>query len=170
MKTSMKTVFASEKIDFVEVSELLVGDYLTMVNDYENVNRFIGGDRNFVSEPYTEEQERVWVRKKLAENAAVFSMIERKSGRFIGNIEFMDLTDTQGELGIAITAQMQDKGFGTEAVAAMTDHGFSRLGLERIFLRTRPFNLRAVHVYTKCGFAEYDRDEDHIYMEILRRT
>ena len=96
MKTSMKTVFVSKNIDFVEVSELLVGDYLTMVNDYENVNRFIGGDRNFVSEPYTEEQERVWVRKKLAENAAVFSMIERKSGRFIGNIEFMDLTDTQG--------------------------------------------------------------------------
>ena len=30
----MKTVFASENIDFVEVSELLVGDYLTMVNDY----------------------------------------------------------------------------------------------------------------------------------------
>ena len=116
------------------------------------------------------EQERVWVRRKLAETAAVFSMIERKSGRFIGNIEFMDLTDTQGELGIAITAQMQDKGFGTEAVAAMTDHGFSRLGLKRIWLRTRPFNLRAVHVYKKCGFAEYDRDEDHIYMEILRRT
>ncbi len=166
----MKTVFASENIDFVKVSELLVGDYLTMVNDYENVNRFIGGDRSSVSEPYTEEQERGWVRRKLEEDAAVFSMIERKSGRFIGNIEFMDLTDTQGELGIAITAEMQDKGYGTEAVAAMTDHGFSQLELERIFLRTRPFNLRALYVYTKCGFAEYDRDEDHIYMEILRRT
>ena len=30
------------------------------------------------------------MRKKLEENALVFSMLEKKSGRFIGNIEFMD--------------------------------------------------------------------------------
>ena len=39
----MKQVFESEHISFVEVSEQLSEDYLTMVNDYENVNRFIGG-------------------------------------------------------------------------------------------------------------------------------
>ena len=39
----MKQVFESSRISFVEVSEQLVNDYLTMVNDYENINRFIGG-------------------------------------------------------------------------------------------------------------------------------
>ena len=39
----MKRIFESYNICFVEVSELLVNDYLDMVNDYENVNRFIGG-------------------------------------------------------------------------------------------------------------------------------
>ena len=63
----MKQVFESEHISFVEVSEQLSEDYLTMVNDYENVNRFIGGKH----EAYSLEQEIQWVRGKLEEKAPV---------------------------------------------------------------------------------------------------
>ena len=160
----MKQVFESSRISFVEVSERLVEDYLAMVNDYENVNRFIGGKHK----TYTEEQEREWVRKKLEEKALVFSMLEKKSGEFIGNIELMDPTDSEGELGIAITAKKQDLGFGTEAVTALTDYGMNQLGLKRVFLRTDPRNARAIRVYQKCGFKEYDRRDDHVYMELSR--
>ena len=160
----MKQIFDSDNISFVEVSERLVNDYLTMVNDYENVNRFIGGKHK----TYTVEQEKQWVQNKLDEKAAVYSMLEKKSQRFIGNIEFMELTDAQGELGIAITAEMQDRGYGTEAVRAMTAYGFHQLGLKRIILRTKPNNHRAIYVYKKCGFREYDRDPEHIYMELLQ--
>lgn len=160
----MKQIFESDNISFVEVSESLIEDYLIMVNDYENVNRFIGSMKS----AYTAEQEIKWVRGKLDEGAAVFSMLEKKSGKYIGNIEFMDLTDSQGELGIAITAQMQDRGYGTEAVLAMTKYGMEQLGLQKIVLRTKPFNARAKHVYEKCGFTEYDRDPEHFYMELLR--
>ena len=160
----MKRVFSSEHIDFVEVSEQLIGDYLAMVNDYENVQRFIG-DR---TEPYTEEQEVRWVSGKLEEKAPVFSMLERESGAFIGNIELMDVKDGVGELGIAVTAAMQDRGFGTEAVRAITEYGLERLGLHRVFLRTSPENARAIHVYTKCGFRTYDRTEKHVCMEVIR--
>lgn len=160
----MKQVFESSRISFVEVSEQLVEDYLTMVNDYENVNRFIGGEQK----TFTAEQEIKWVHEKLDEKALVFSMIEKKSGKFIGNIELMDPTDSEGELGIAITAKMQNLGFGTEAVIALTEYGMNQLGLKRVFLRTNPQNGRAIHVYQKCGFKEYDRTNDHIYMELSR--
>ena len=160
----MKHIFESGRISFVKVSERLVNDYLIMVNDYENVNRFISGMKT----TYTMDQEVQWVQGKLEENAPVFSMLEKKSGRFIGNIEFMDLTDLQGELGIAITADMQNQGFGTEAVFAMTEYGFNQSGLKRIFLRTNPDNSRARHVYEKCGLREYKRDFEHVYMEKLR--
>ncbi len=160
----MKQVFESDRIRFVEVSEQLVSDYLTMVNDYENVNRFIGGKHK----TYTAEQEHEWVRKKLAEKAQVFSMLEKKSGAFIGNIELMDVNDSVGELGIAITAARQNAGFGTEAVSAVTEYGARHLGLKRVFLRTSPQNSRAIHVYEKCGFREYDRADDHVYMEWTR--
>ena len=160
----MKQIFESDNISFVEVSECLVNDYLAMVNDYENVNRFIGGKRK----SYTAEQERSWVREKLEEKALVFSMIEKKSGRFIGNVELMGPNDSEGELGIAITAEMQDRGYGTEGVLAMIDYCLDQLRLSRVFLRVNPDNARAIHVYEKCGFREYDRSEAHVYMEVFR--
>ncbi len=161
----MRQVFESDRIIFTEVSELLVRDYLAMVNDEEHVNRYIGGYIGGSREPYTEAQEIEWVRKTLADKALVYSMIEKESGGFIGNIELMEPADGAAELGIAITGKQQDRGFGTEAVRALTAYGMQQLGLRRIFLRTNPSNARAIRVYQKCGFREYRRTEEHVYME-----
>ena len=162
----MTPIFSSNRIDFVHVSEDLVSDYLAMINDRKNVGRFIGLSRR--AEPLTAEQDRRWVQKKLAEGAPVFSMLEKATGAFIGNIEFMDITDGVGELGIAITAQMQEKGYGTEAIPAMVRYGMDELGLSRVYLKAFPFNARAIHVYEKCGFREYDRNDEDVFMEIVK--
>ena len=160
----MKQIFESKNIRFVEVSEELVPNYLAMVNDYEHVGKLIGGSRK----AYTAEQEIKWVRGKLEKKAVVFSMLEKKTGEFIGNIELMDVTDSSGELGIAITAAKQDLGFGTEAICAMIRYGMDELGLDRISLKAWPYNVRAIHVYEKCGFTEYNRTSDDVFMEITR--
>ena len=160
----MKQLFESDRIRYVEVTEELVPDYLRMVNDLEHVGRFIGRR----TEPVSEEKERKWVREKLAEKAVLFSMIEKSSGAFIGNIELMDLTDSEAELGIAITAAKQDLGYGTEAIRAVTDYAFDKLGLKRVFLKVYPDNARAIRVYEKCGYREYDRTEEDVFMEIRR--
>ena len=162
----MDTVFTSQRIRFVSVSESLIADYLAMINDQEHVARFIGLSRR--SEPITAEQERRWVQKKLAENAPVFSMLEKQTGAFIGNMEFIGITDGVAELGIAITADMQDKGFGTEAILAMIRYGMDTLGLRRIFLKVYPDNARAIHVYEKCGFRAYERTAEDVFMEIVK--
>ena len=159
----MTPIFTSERINFVPVSEDLVPDYLAMINDRERVGRFIGR-----TEPITAEQDRRWVQKKLAEKAPVFSMVDRATGAFIGNIEFMDITDGAGELGVAITAARQEQGYGSEAIPAFVRYGMDELGLSRVYLKAFPFNARAIHVYEKCGFREYDRTEDDVFMEILR--
>ena len=160
----MKQIFESENISFVRVTESLVKDYLTMVNDIDHVARFIG--RRL--EPISEEKEIKWVREKQAEQAVLFSMLEKKTGAFIGNIELMDVADGAGELGIAITASMQEKGYGTEAIPAMVRYGMETLGLRRIFLKVYPDNARAIRVYEKCGFREYDRTADDVFMEITQ--
>ena len=159
----MREIFSSERIRFTEVSELLIPDYLRMVNDYENVNIYLGSGQ----ESYTEEDEVRWVREKLETNAPVFSMMEKETGDFIGNIELMDVADGQGELGIALTAEKQNRGYGTEAIRALTAYAAQRMGLRRIVLRADPRNLRALHVYAKCGFREYDRTEKDVYMELV---
>ena len=160
----MKQIFESENICFVEVSALLVKDYLLMVNDIERVEKYIGGWH----EPFTEEKEIRWVQKKLEEKAPVFSMLEKKSSKFIGNVELMNVADGVGELGIAVTGDMQDRGYGTEAVLAVTEYGMKQLKLCRVFLRTNPDNRRAIRVYEKCGFREYDRTAEHVFMEYAR--
>ena len=162
----MPPVFESENIFFVRVSDSLVPDYLAMVNDVEHVARLIGLSRR--SEPITAEQERRWVQKKLAEDATVFSMLEKTTGTFIGNIELLHIENGSAELGIAITAAMQEKGYGTEAIPAMVQYGMETLGLLRIFLKVYPDNARAIHVYEKCGFREYDRTADDVFMEIIK--
>lgn len=160
----MKQFFESKSIRFVEVSEALIKDYLTMVNDYEHVGRLIGGSRK----TYTEEQEIKWVREKLEEKALVFSMIEKETDAFVGNIELMDVQDSSAELGIAITAEKQEHGYGTEAIRALVNYGMDALGLDRITLKVIPTNSRAIHVYENCGFREYNRTEERVSMEIKR--
>ena len=160
----MEQLFESENIRYVRVSESLVKDYLEMVNDIEHVARLIGRR----SEPVSEEKEIRWVRRKLEEGAALFSMLEKRSGEFIGNIELMDVTGTEGELGVAITAAKQDRGFGTEAVRAVVAYALEHLGLRRIFLKVYPDNARAIRCYEKCGFREYARTDEDVLMEFTR--
>lgn len=158
----MNTIFETENIKFIELTESLVEDYLAMINDV-NVARLLGRTKTV-----TEEGERNWIRMNLEEKAPVFSMIEKSSGKFIGNIELMDVHDAEGELGITITASMQDKGYGTESVPAIVNYGMKELHLKRIFLRVFPDNYRAIHVYEKCGFREYGRTEEDVLMVIMR--
>ena len=159
----MKTVFESDNIRFVEISESLLKDYLTMMNDTENVGKYIGR-----TDAVSEEKELRWVRGKLEKKACIFSMIEKKSGEFIGNIELMKITNSSGELGIIITGGKQNLGYGTEAVLTFTKYAMKALGLDRVFLRVYPDNERAIHVYKKCGFYEYDRTGDDVFMETTR--
>ena len=160
----MEQVFESDRIIFVNVTEELLNDYLEMINDIENVARFIGRR----TKPYTVEEEKDFIQSKVEEEASMYSMIERNSGDFIGNIEFMEIRDGIAELGIAITASKQNLGYGVEAIHRMLEYGFHTLGLDRVFLKVYPDNKRAIHVYEKCGFLKYNCTEEDVFMEILK--
>ena len=97
MKT-FELVFESENIQYVKLSESLINEYLTMVNDPEVANKISHNMRTFT---YDEEQN--WVKTKLEENAICYSMIEKSTGEYIGNIEIMEINNGVGEIGITIT-------------------------------------------------------------------
>ena len=160
----MDTVFESERIIYTRPSFDLVSDYLEMVNDIENVARFIGERREIL----TEAEEYDYIKDKMDKNAAMFSMMEKGTYKFIGNIEFFNRKDDEAEWGIAVTSSMQNKGYGTEALRRSVEYGFNELGLKRIYLGVYVNNPRAIHVYESCGFKEYDRDEVDIYMELIK--
>ena len=160
----MSPVFESERIVYVRPSFDLVPEYLEMVNDIERVARFIGERR----EPYTEEEERDYIKDKMDKDATMFSMLEKDTGKFIGNIEFFNRKDDEAEWGIVMTASMQNKGYGKEALRRSIEYGFDELGLSRICLTVYADNPRAIHVYEQCGFIEYDRNDVDVFMEIVK--
>lgn len=160
----MNMIFESENINYIRPSMDLVPDYLEMVNDIDNVAKFIGDRR----EPYTEEEERDYVKDKMDNDATMFSMIEKKTGKFIGNIEFFNRTEDEAEWGVVITTGMQNKGYGKESLLRSVEYGFKELGLTRIYLEVFVDNPRAIHVYEQCGFKEYDRNDVDVFMEVKR--
>jgi diamine N-acetyltransferase len=141
-----------------------VPEYLEMVNDIENVARFIGDRR----EPLSEKDEIDYIKDKMDNDATMFSMLEKDTREFIGNIEFFNRTFDAAEWGIVITTKMQNKGYGKEALMRSVEYGFNELGLNRIFLSVYADNPRAVHVYEKCGFKEFKRDDVDIFMEMVK--
>lgn len=157
----MQKLFESKNINFIRIDKSLLNDYLKMVNDYDHVGKFIGR-----TEPIEDDKELIWIQKKLDDNDKIYSMIEKKTGDFIGNIEFMNIHDGEAELGIAITLNKQNQGFGPEAIARVLEYGKNELKLKRVFLKAFLFNARAIHVYKKCGFVEYKKDKENIYMEV----
>ena len=160
----MDAVFESENIIYVRPSFDLVPEYLEMVNDIENVARFIGDRR----EPLSEKDEIDYIKDKMDNDATMFSMLEKDTREFIGNIEFFNRTFDAAEWGIVITTKMQNKGYGKEALMRSVEYGFNELGLNRIFLSVYADNPRAVHVYEKSGFKEFKRDDVDIFMEMVK--
>ena len=156
-----EVMFESEKIYYIKVNEKLVDDYLIMINDPE-VQKFISKKYKL----YTKEGELEWIKEKLENNDIIFSMIDKETKKFIGNIEIMDIKDGNGELGISITSSMQDKHYGQEALKTIIDYVFNTLKLEDLGLNVYDFNERAIHCYEKVGFvkAGVGKEPEDIHM------
>ncbi|MBR2524183.1 MAG: GNAT family N-acetyltransferase [Clostridiales bacterium] len=67
----------------------------------------------------------------------------KETNRFIGNIEFFNCSADEAEWGIVMTAKIQNKGYGKEALKRSVEYGFNDLGLNRIYLIVYADNPRA---------------------------
>ena len=158
----MKSVFESEKINYIHVSLDLIDDYLIMVNDRE-IQKCISTKIRV----YSREDEVNWVKAKLEEGAQVFSMISKEDGSYIGNVELMDIENGSAEVGLCITMAMQNKHYGTEALKRILntsgcafsisskriiEYGFKELDLNTLTAVIFSNNVRSLHNVEKLGF------------------
>jgi diamine N-acetyltransferase len=80
---------------------------------------------------------------------------EGKTWQLVGNTGLFNLewTNRCAEFGIFIGDKSYwDKGYGTEALELILQHGFNTLNLNRIYLRVYATNARARRSYEKAGF------------------
>lgn len=135
--------------------------------------------------PLSMVEEESWFEEMLASPSEERSLcIEAKKDdgwHLIGNSGFfgIDWRNRAAELGLFIgDREYWDKGYGTEVVKLLLQHGFATLNLHRIFLRVFEDNPRAIRSYEKAGFihegrqrqAEYHSGQFHdvLFMSVLR--
>lgn len=108
-------------------------------------------------EPLTRETHERWLTEKIATGLAEQFIILDEAGRGIGCVYLRDINreTREAELGIFIgEASALGKGYGQEAVEAITEYGFTELMLKLIYLRVLKTNERAIRVYRRAGFSE----------------
>lgn len=129
--------------------------FVTWLNDPE----VIQGVMHY--QPFSLQDEVEWfeeIRKKTKEEKPLMIEVQTPEGWTpIGDLGLfgIDWRIRSAELGIVIGAkEYWDKGFGTEAVNLILEHGFKTLNLNRISLRVFENNHRAIRAYEKVGFIQ----------------
>ena len=128
---------------------------------------------------FSEEAERGWIEENSGEYQ--FAIIERESGKIIGNCGIQAVTHTfqRAELGLFIgEEENRNKGYGKEVLSLLLEYCFDTLNLHNVMLKVFSFNEQAIHTYNRVGFKEIGRRReayyakgrfwDEVYMDILK--
>jgi RimJ/RimL family protein N-acetyltransferase len=90
-----------------------------------------------------------------------FSVDERSSGELVGDVGVHALDDEPGviKIGYTIAPAFQRRGYATEAVSALVDYSFSRLGAEVVRAYADADNTPSIRVAEKVGMRLIERIE-----------
>jgi len=108
----------------------------------------------------------------VADESRYDFLIIAPQGKIIGEsvINEYDPASNSANYRIAISgSEHRDKGLGTWAVRCACAFSFEQLHLSRLTLEVLDCNPRARHVYEKCGFAPFSREEDGLLMEMTHQ-
>lgn len=83
-----------------------------------------------------------------------FSIIKKDSNEIIGSCGYNDLDFENGkaEIGYDIAKSFWGRGYATEAISSLLEHGFSSLKLNRIEARVDPRNVNSMKLLQKLNF------------------
>ncbi len=125
------------------------------------------------------EGERKYLEKFITEEYHL-AIIKKENDELIGNIGLENINYKNGTASLGIFIGEKDntsKGYGSEAIRLLVQYAFDSLRLHNIMLMVYDFNIRAIKAYTKCGFKEFGRQHealfingkyhDIVYMEII---
>ena len=68
-----------------------------------------------------------------------------------------------GKLGYAVAADVQNRGYATDACRALAGFGFRELGLHRVSAAIDPDNEPSIRVAKRLGFTYEGRIRDHVF-------
>lgn len=118
---------------------------------------------NFIyQEPFTREGHLSWIRNQVEKGHVVQFIICLTDGREIGSVYFRDIDRDAGTAEYGIFIGEEDalgRGYGTAAAKAALGYAFTKLHLQKVFLRFLTDNIAARKSYEHAGFVMTDRKE-----------
>ncbi|HSJ52016.1 MAG TPA: GNAT family N-acetyltransferase [Actinomycetota bacterium] len=111
-----------------------------------------------------------WIRAEIEQMAArapgepgwvQFSVEERAGGRLVGDVGLCPADGEPGviKVGYTMAPHVQGRGYATEAVRALTDYAFDRLGAGVVRAYASADNVASVRVAEKVGLRLVERIE-----------
>jgi RimJ/RimL family protein N-acetyltransferase/nicotinamidase-related amidase len=94
-----------------------------------------------------------------------WAVVLRETGECIGQVAyfFVDARNRLAEIEYCIGIAFQSKGYATEAIKAIVDYGFERIGLNKVQACVKPSNTASARVVKKCGFRQDGILRKHLY-------
>ncbi|MGQ8874900.1 GNAT family N-acetyltransferase [Paenibacillus sp. TSA_86.1] len=109
--------------------------------------------------PFSDEQQALEMIQLLAnltedKQAIRFSIIEKQSGAILGSCGYnsLDFEQARAEIGYDLAKAYWGKGYATEAVTALLDHGYTSLGIHRLEAKVNPHNVNSIKLLEKLVF------------------
>jgi [ribosomal protein S5]-alanine N-acetyltransferase len=100
----------------------------------------------------TVEQTKAFVTENLGEPATAFAVVLKAERRLIGHMPFHPwFAPRTFEIGWVLNKRYHERGFATEAAAALLDYGFEALTLHRVIATCQPENVASYRVMEKIG-------------------
>jgi len=102
------------------------------------------------------------------QNDLVLAILWKRNKKHIGNIGLhrIDWINRKAEFGLVVGEKNYwGKGAGLEATRLITEHGFSKLNLHKIFLGVRADHQAAVKTYEKAGYRIEAKLKDELYRD-----
>ncbi|MDY6892221.1 MAG: GNAT family N-acetyltransferase [Chloroflexota bacterium] len=102
--------------------------------------------------------------------------IDNLEGKHIGNCMYYDMNESRKQVKIGIMIGDREywgKGYGTEVITLLVDYLFENTEMDRIYLDTLDWNLRAQKCFQKCGFVlsgNISRSGKHFFVMELYRS
>lgn len=140
-------------------------DALLRHADNRNIARNL---RDLFPYPYTSEAAQGWLSDPLHEAALPTAFAIDVGGEAVGGIGLVPGRDVErfsAEVGYWLGEAVWGRGHATAALRAVTEYGFSSLGLHRIFALPFSHNAASIRVLEKAGYVFEARLSDSAFKD-----
>lgn len=139
--------FGSVNLWKLEKADL--GEHYRWANN-DNMRRLVGGPPR----PRSSHDIEAWFQSTLADSTRELYSVKTATARLLGWVQIfsIDLINGSAEVGVVIEEDEWGKGYGHDALAAVSTYAFEDLRLHRLGAEILAINLPSIKLFEKLGF------------------